>query len=300
MVLARRFVQRWDLYAVQLDDGRYVCVRKQLNVGHLFAHLRGELTLGAYVLDRESRARFIVFDGDDDEAYSHLLEMTRALASEDVPAYVETSRRGGHLWLFFVEAIPGHRARAFGRGLLANHDISGVEIFPKQDHLGEGPGSLIRMPFGFHRLTRRRYGFVTPDGGHLAPTIREQIHVLSAAQTVPEGAFDAYRQLESSHPPPPATKPKEPPAVMVSEKVKASVTVLEFVSQYVDLKLVSVGALGLCPFHDDHRPSFGVNDEGNYWHCFAGCGGGSVIDFWMKWRECDFATAIAELAGMLL
>ncbi|MHA2433799.1 MAG: CHC2 zinc finger domain-containing protein, partial [Candidatus Thorarchaeota archaeon] len=44
----------------------------------------------------------------------------------------------------------------------------------------------------------------------------------------------------------------------------------------------------------------GVNDEGNYWHCFAGYGGGSVIDFWMNWRECDFTTAIKELAEMLL
>jgi hypothetical protein len=30
------------------------------------------------------------------------------------------------------------------------------------------------------------------------------------------------------------------------------------------------------------------------------CGGGSVIDFWMKWRGCDFIAAMAELAGMLL
>jgi DNA primase len=78
------------------------------------------------------------------------------------------------------------------------------------------------------------------------------------------------------------------------------VTVLEFVGQYVDLKPTASGAIGLCPFHDDHNPSFGVNAEGNYWHCFAGCGGGSVIDFWMKWRECDFTTAIKELAEMAL
>jgi DNA primase len=78
------------------------------------------------------------------------------------------------------------------------------------------------------------------------------------------------------------------------------VTVLGFVSQYVDLKPTGSGAIGLCPFHDDHRPSFGVNDESNYWHCFAGCGGGSVIDFWMRWRECDFTTAVKELAEMVL
>jgi len=96
------------------------------------------------------------------------------------------------------------------------------------------------------------------------------------------------------------TEPTEELAGTVSERIKASVTVLEFVSQYVDLKPTASGAIGLCPFHDDHHPSFGVNDEGNYWHCFAGCGGGSVIDFWMMWRECDFTAAIRELAEMVL
>ena len=82
--------------------------------------------------------------------------------------------------------------------------------------------------------------------------------------------------------------------------IKARVTVLEFVSQYVDLKPTASGGLGLCPFHDDHHPSFGVNDAGNFWHCFAGCGGGSVVDFWMKWRACGFTTAVKELALMVL
>jgi DNA primase len=87
---------------------------------------------------------------------------------------------------------------------------------------------------------------------------------------------------------------------MVSERIKASVTAPESVSQYVDLKPTASGAVGLCSFRDDHRPSFGVNSEGNCWHRFAGCGGGSVIDFRMRWRKCDFATAMRELAEMVL
>jgi DNA primase len=86
----------------------------------------------------------------------------------------------------------------------------------------------------------------------------------------------------------------------VPERIKASVTVLEFVSQYVDLKPTASGAVGLCPFHDGHHPSFGVNSEGNYWQSFAGCGERSVIDFWMRWRKCDFTTAVRELAEMVL
>jgi hypothetical protein len=299
-VLAQQFVQRWDLYARQLDDGRYICVRETLNVGHLFDHLRGEITLGTYLLDQESQARFLVLDADDEQGWQRLGHLARVLADEDVPVYLEKSRRGGHLWLFLAQAVAGREARAFGRGLLAAHQVEGVELFPKQDQLAGGPGSLIRMPFGVHWLTGRRYGFYTADGSPLAPTIREQIYALGAPETVPEAAFEAYRSLASSRPAAALTEPPEAPTGMVSEKVKASVTVLEFVSQYVDVKPTGSGAIGLCPFHDDHRPSFGVNDEGNYWHCFAGCGGGSVIDFWMKWRECDFTTALRELAEMLL
>jgi hypothetical protein len=35
----------------------------------------------------------------------------------------------------------------------------------------------------------------------------------------------------------------------VSDRIKASVTVLEFVSQCIDLKPTARGAVGLCPFH---------------------------------------------------
>jgi hypothetical protein len=227
--------------------------------------------------------------------------LARALADENVPAYLERSRRCGPLWLFFGEAVAGQEARAFGQGLLAAHEVEGVELYPKQDRLADGPGSLIRMPFGVHRLTGQRYGFYTADGSPLAGSIREQIHALGAPETVPEVAFEAYRSFV---PPETVEAPTEPPTAPergpLSERIKASVTVLEFVSQYVDLKPTASGAVGLCPFHDDHHPSFGVNSEGNYWHCFAGCGGWLVIDFYIKWRKCDFTTAIRELAGMVL
>jgi hypothetical protein len=280
LVLAQQFVQRWDLYARQLDDGRYVCVHEQLNVGLLFEHLRGEITLGTYLLDHESRARFLVLDADDAQSWERLGRLAGELAGENTTAYLEKSRRGGHLWLFLAEAVSGREARAFGQGLLAAHHIEGVEQFPKQDQLADGPGSVIRMPFGMHRLTGRCYSFYTADGSPLAPTIREQIYVLRAPETVPEAAFKAYQSFVSPESAVAAREPLEAPADTLSERIKASVTVLEFVSQFVDLKPSASGAIGLCPFHDDHNPSFGVNEEGNFWHCFAGCGGGSVVDFW--------------------
>ena len=139
LVLAQRFVRRWDLHARQIDDGSYVCVHEPLNVGHLFAHLQGEITLGAYLLDQESRARFIVLDADDAQSWERPGHLARELAGERIPAYLERSRRGGHLWLFLAEAVAGREARAFGQGLLAAHQVEGVELYPKQDQLADGP-----------------------------------------------------------------------------------------------------------------------------------------------------------------
>jgi hypothetical protein len=61
------------------------------------------------------------------------------------------------LWLFLAEGVGGREVRSFGHGLLAANQIAGVELYPKQDQLADGPGSLIRLPFGVHRLTGRGY-----------------------------------------------------------------------------------------------------------------------------------------------
>src|SRR6266446_2989523 len=53
-----------------------------------------------------------------------------------------------------------------------------------------------------------------------------------------------------------------------------------------------------CPFHEEKTASCVVHDRPeNYFKCF-GCGeGGSVFDYWMNTRCCDFNTAIKQLAG---
>lgn len=300
LALARRFVQRWDLHARQLDDGRYVCFHKPLHENHLFAHLKGQITLGTYVLTPQSKARFIILDADNEQNYLELIKLAKSLAFDNVPTYVERSRRGGHLWLFFAQWMSGRVAREFGQGLLTAFSIPNVELFPKQDRLSQGPGSLIRMPFGIHQLSGRRYGFYTPYGDPLAPTIREQIQVLSKLQTVPKDALESFRLLAPSATVETVFEVTELPTDTISEQIKASVSVLEFVSQYVDLKPTGSGAIGLCPFHDDHQPSLGINDRENYWHCFAGCGGGSIIDFWIKWSGDDFKSVVAELSQIVL
>jgi hypothetical protein len=292
-VLSRKFIQRWDIYPKQLNDGRYITVREPLTQNKIKDHLEGKVTLGTYVLDSESTARFCVLDADDDSNYYHLFEMARDLKYLDIPSYIETSRRGGHIWFFFDQPVSGEAARLFGLGLLDKYLIKEVEVYPKQERLKTGPGSLIRLPFGVHKKSGRRYGFVNHDGLDLAPSLFEQIFVLSSAETVPYQLIEKYK----------LAKPEK--HVRISEgdnawdRIKESVSAVEFIGRYMDLKETASGGVGYCPFHEDNVPSFGVNSEGNFWNCFAGCGGGSIIDFWMMYNNVDFKTAVEELSKML-
>ncbi|MCP4374181.1 MAG: hypothetical protein GY797_39670, partial [Deltaproteobacteria bacterium] len=56
--------------------------------------------------------------------------------------------------------------------------------------------------------------------------------------------------------------------------------------------------MGLCPFHDDHKPSFSVNYTDGVFNCFA-CGvNGDIFDFYQKLRGVDFKTALKEIGRM--
>jgi hypothetical protein len=295
--LSKTFIRRWDLYARQFDDGSYACVRKPLKLVHVAAHLQGDLTLGVYVLDKSSHARYLVIDADDETQFKQLAQICQDLKTQAVPSYLEASRRGGHLWLFLPKPSPGKQARLFGQRLLEKYTLSSIELFPKQNRLGEGPGSLIRLPFGIHRKTGERYGFISSDGQPLANTLPEQAAILCAPQTVPEGFFQALLTQTPAIGPKPVLNGVQESKKPLSQRIKESIGALDFISQYVEL---SPTGRGQCPFHNDQHASFAVNVENNYWHCFAGCGGGSIIDFWMKRQGCDFTTAVRELAALLL
>ena len=55
--------------------------------------------------------------------------------------------------------------------------------------------------------------------------------------------------------------------------------------------------MGLCPFHKEKTPSFTVNEEKGFYHCF-GCGEhGSGFDFVMQTEGLSFPEAVEKLAG---
>ena len=144
------------------------------------------MTLGVYALDPESNARWVCFDADTDEQFRSLLHAGETLSTMGQASYLERSRRGGHLWLFFTP-LPGYSARRFAKQLATELSIPDtIELYPKQDFLSEeGYGSLVRLPLGIHRRTGQRYHFINLDETPLAPTIRDQIRLLA----IPDSSF---------------------------------------------------------------------------------------------------------------
>lgn len=78
--------------------------------------------------------------------------------------------------------------------------------------------------------------------------------------------------------------------------VKEKVDLVDVVSDYVVLKKRGKNYLGLCPFHSEKTPSFSINPEKQFYHCF-GCGaGGNVFNFLMEINKSSFSDIVLELA----
>jgi DNA primase len=82
------------------------------------------------------------------------------------------------------------------------------------------------------------------------------------------------------------------------KSVRDAASIVDVAGSVVALRPAGSDRLtGLCPFHDEKRPSFGVSPSSNLFHCF-GCGeGGDVITFVRKLDDLTFTEAVEQLAG---
>ena len=85
------------------------------------------------------------------------------------------------------------------------------------------------------------------------------------------------------------------------EEIKTRLKVSTVVSKSVSLKKRGKEYVGLSPFKTEKTPSFTVNDEKEFYHCFATSEHGNIFDFVMKIQNLKFGEAVkhlAQLAGM--
>jgi DNA primase len=80
------------------------------------------------------------------------------------------------------------------------------------------------------------------------------------------------------------------------EDLKQQADIVVVIQDYVSLKKAGATYKGLCPFHGEKTPSFQVNRDKGFFHCF-GCGaGGDVIKFLELHEKVGFTDAVRMLA----
>ena len=85
------------------------------------------------------------------------------------------------------------------------------------------------------------------------------------------------------------------------DEIKTRLKVSTVVSKSINLKKRGKEFVGLSPFKNEKTPSFTVNDEKGFYHCFSTAEHGNIFDFIMKTQNLKFGEAVkylANLAGM--
>jgi DNA primase len=82
----------------------------------------------------------------------------------------------------------------------------------------------------------------------------------------------------------------------VVNQVQQANDIVDVISEHVNLVKKGREMVGLCPFHDDHRPSMNVNAVKQIFKCFACGAGGDVFKFVQMRESLSFSQAIERLA----
>jgi DNA primase len=93
------------------------------------------------------------------------------------------------------------------------------------------------------------------------------------------------------------------PAFDAKEQVRQAIDIVDLVGGYIQLRRQGRNFVGLCPWHDDSRPSLNVNPDRQSWKCWVCDVGGDVFSFVMKAEGLEFRETLellAEKAGITL
>ena len=83
------------------------------------------------------------------------------------------------------------------------------------------------------------------------------------------------------------------------EEIRSTASIVDMISEYVQLRKRGKNYIGLCPFHNEKTPSFTVSDEKQIFHCFGCHIGGNIFKFLMEYKKISFVEAVQEVAEQL-
>ena len=81
------------------------------------------------------------------------------------------------------------------------------------------------------------------------------------------------------------------------DEIKNRVAVSDVVARKVKLQRRGREFVGLSPFKQERTPSFTVNDDKQFYHCFSTGKHGSIFDFLMETEGLSFPEAVERLAS---
>ena len=81
------------------------------------------------------------------------------------------------------------------------------------------------------------------------------------------------------------------------DEIKLRLKVSQVIGKTVQLKKRGKEFVGLSPFKNEKSPSFTVNDEKEFYHCFSSGEHGNIFDFLMKIKSIGFGEAVRTLAA---
>ena len=81
------------------------------------------------------------------------------------------------------------------------------------------------------------------------------------------------------------------------EEIRLRLKVSQVIGKFVQLKKRGKEFVGLSPFSNEKTPSFTVNDEKGFYHCFSTGEHGNIFDFLMKVKNYKFGEAVRILAS---
>jgi superfamily II DNA or RNA helicase len=167
-------------------------------------HLTGQITIGIYPILEDNTCYFLAADFDKENWLEDCRNYQEMMGNLGLASYIERSRsgNGGHVWVFFEDAYPCHKARVIGLEVVRkslqlsafDKEASFDRLFPNQDAIAkDGFGNLIALPFQGESVRAGNTVFINPSTG---TPYENQFEILKTAKhhTIKE-LDDAYDKL---------------------------------------------------------------------------------------------------------
>ncbi len=83
------------------------------------------------------------------------------------------------------------------------------------------------------------------------------------------------------------------------QAIKARINIADYVRRYIDLRTIGPRLMAPCPFHQETKPSFSVNEDLGSFYCFGCQAAGDIFEFSMRINGYDFREALENFAEEL-